>query len=163
MSTTHADPTDQTSDPHYQAPGWLTRNVVNRLVARLTRMGVSVWGSRVLEVPGRSTGEPRRTPVNLLEVDGVRYLVSARGDGQWVRNVRANGGRLALLLGSGRTEHLAQELEGDEKVVVLREYLRRWKAEVGAFFDGASADSSDDELRAIAHRHPAFSLHDADR
>jgi deazaflavin-dependent oxidoreductase (nitroreductase family) len=146
---------------HYRAPGWFTRNVFNRLVARLTRMGVSVWGSRVLEVPGRSTGTPRRVPVNLLEIDGRKYLVSPRGEGQWVRNVRANDGRLALLLGRDRIEHRATELHDHEKVEVLREYLRRWKAEVGVFFDGTSADSTDDELAAIAPKHPVFLLSDA--
>ena len=38
---------------HYQRPGWLTTNVFNRIVAALTRAGISVWGSRVLEVRGR--------------------------------------------------------------------------------------------------------------
>jgi deazaflavin-dependent oxidoreductase (nitroreductase family) len=152
-----------TTATHYRAPGWFTRNLVNRPIARLTRMGVSVWGSRVLEVPGRTSGEPRRTPVNLLELDGQHYLVSPRGEGQWVRNVRANGGRLDLLLGRGRTHHVATELVGDEKLAVLRAYLRRWKAEVGVFFDGASADSTDDELRAIAPKHPVFRLSVAPR
>ena len=64
--------------PHYRRPGWFTRNVMNRLVARLTRLGVSVWGSRVLEVTGRKSGQPRRVPVNVLTLDGARYLVSAR-------------------------------------------------------------------------------------
>ena len=79
--------------PHYREPGWFTKNVFNRAVAGLTRMGVSVLGSRVLRVKGRKTGEPRTTPVNLLTVDGTRYLVAARGETQWVRNLRAAGGR----------------------------------------------------------------------
>ena len=37
---------------HYRQPGWVTRNVVNRIVAGLTRRGLSIWGSRVLEVTG---------------------------------------------------------------------------------------------------------------
>ncbi len=49
----------------------------------------------MLEVRGRSSGQPRRTPVNLLTLDGVRYLVAPRGETQWVRNLRASGeGRL---------------------------------------------------------------------
>lgn len=143
---------------HYRRPGWLTRNVFNRGVARLTRMGVSVWGSRVLEVPGRTSGEPRRVPVNLLELDGQQYLVSARGHGEWVRNVRANSGRLDLLLGSRRASYVATELADEDKVDVLRAYLRRWKAEVGAFFDGVDASSTDEELRTIAPKHPVFVL-----
>ena len=147
---------------HYRRPGWFTQHVFNRFVAWLTRRGVSVWGSRVLEVPGRQTGEPRRVPVNLLTIDGVDHLVSPRGNGQWVRNVRANGGRLDLLLGSRRTHHVAHEITDDDKVEILRAYLRRWKLEVGQFFDGVGPDSTDDELRAIAPKHPVFRLDAAD-
>lgn len=146
------------TSPHYRRPGWFTRNLFNRGVARLTRLGLSVWGSRVLEVPGRRTGEPRRVPVNLLTVDGRQYLVSPRGHTEWVRNVRANEGRLDLLLGRRRTAHVATELADADKVEVLRAYLRRWKAEVGVFFDGVDAASSDDALLAIAPKHPAFEL-----
>jgi len=151
-----------TTPAHYKQPGWFTQHVFNRLVGWLTRRGFSVWGSRVLEVPGRRTGEPRRVPVNLLTVDGVDYLVSPRGHGQWVRNVRANDGRLDLLLGRRRTHHVAHELADADKVDVLRAYLRRWKLEVGQFFDGTDADSSDAELLAIAPKHPVFRLDAAD-
>ena len=149
-------PAPGSAPAHYRRPGWFTRNVMNRLVARLTRMGVSVWGSRVLEVRGRRSGEPRRVPVNLLELDGATYLVSARGTGEWVRNVRAADGALDLLLGRRREPMQATELADADKVPVLRAYLARWKAEVGVFFDGVDADSSDDEIAAIAHRHPVF-------
>jgi deazaflavin-dependent oxidoreductase (nitroreductase family) len=146
------------TETHYRAPGWFTRNVFNRSVAVLTRMGISVLGSRVLEVRGRTSGQPRRTPVNLLSYEGQDYLVSPRGEGQWVRNVRADGGRLTLLLGRKRDERQATELADADKVPVLRAYLRRWKAEVGVFFEGVDADSSDEELARIAPRHPVFTL-----
>jgi deazaflavin-dependent oxidoreductase (nitroreductase family) len=149
---------DPTTTTHYRQPDWFTQHVVNRFVGWLTRRGVSVWGSRVLEVPGRSTGEPRRVPVNLLTHEGQQYLVSPRGHGQWVRNVRANDGRLDLLLGRRRTHHVAHELADDEKVDILRAYLARWKFEVGKFFDGVDAASSDETLRAIAPNHPVFRL-----
>jgi deazaflavin-dependent oxidoreductase (nitroreductase family) len=143
---------------HYKAPGWFTRRVFNASVAALTRFGVSVWGSRLLEVKGRKTGEMRRTPVNLLTIGKDRYLVSPRGEGQWVRNVRADDGRLDLLLGRHRTSYFAVELVGEEKIPVLRAYLRRWKAEVGVFFDGVGPDSSDEEIAAIATKHPVFAI-----
>jgi deazaflavin-dependent oxidoreductase (nitroreductase family) len=146
---------------HYREPGRFTRRVFNPAVEFLTRRGISIWGSRVLEVRGRKTGEPRRVPANLLELDGRHYLVSPRGEGQWVRNVRAAGGRLATIVGKRREEWVAHELTGDDKIPVLRAYLRRWKFEVGVFFDGASADSSDEELAAIAPRHPVFRLEPA--
>lgn len=148
----------QTEPVHYQKPGFFTRHVFNGVVALSTRLGLSVWGSRVLEVRGRTSGEPRRNPVNLLKLDGREYLVAPRGETQWVRNVRADEGRLVLLLGKAREPRLARELADAEKVAVLRAYLRRWKAEVGVFFGGVGADSTDEELAAIAPRHPVFVL-----
>lgn len=142
----------------YQQPGWFTKHVFNNIVAVFTRLGISVWGSRVLEVRGRSSGEPRRTPVNLLSLDGARYLVAPRGETQWVRNLRAAGeGR--LLLGHRGESFRAQEIVGDaEKVPILRAYLARWKAEVGVFFDGVGPDSSENELRDAAAKHPVFRI-----
>jgi hypothetical protein len=84
--------------------------------------------------------------------------VSPRGEGQWVRNARAAGGRLATLLGKRREEWQATELDDTAKIPVLRAYLKRWKAEVGVFFDGVGPDSSDEELAAIAPKHPVFAL-----
>jgi deazaflavin-dependent oxidoreductase (nitroreductase family) len=143
---------------HYRKPGWLTRNVFNRAIAGFTRMGFSVWGSRVLEVRGRTSGEPRQVPVNLLAFDGAQYLVSARGVGDWVRNVRAANGELDLLVGKRRQHRRAIEVADAEKVPILRAYLKRWKAEVGVFFGGVGADSSDEQIAAIAYRHPVFRL-----
>lgn len=145
------------SRDRYREPGWFTRNVFNRIVSGLTRAGVSVWGSRVLEVPGRTTGEPRRTPVNLLELDGARYLVAPRGHTQWVRNMRVSGGG-TLLLGRRREPFRASELDDDAKPAVLRAYLKRWKAEVGMFFDGVGPDSPEADLSRIAPDHPVFRL-----
>jgi deazaflavin-dependent oxidoreductase (nitroreductase family) len=146
---------------HYREPGWFTRNVFNPAIAGLTKLGVSVLGSRVLEVPGRRTGEPRRIPVNLLTHDGEQYLVAPRGQTQWVQNVRANEGRLDLLIGRRRTPYVATELADADKSDVLRAYLKRWKAEVGVFFDGVGPDSGDEEMQRIAPRHPVFRLAEA--
>src|SRR5438067_8875612 len=116
-------------DRHYRKPGWLTQHVFNRMVAALTRAGVSVLGSRVLEVRGRKTGQPRRTPVNLLTLDGRRYLVAPRGHTQWVRNLRV-AGRGQLLLGRRREPFVAAEIADVDKEPILRAYLQRWKWEV---------------------------------
>ncbi|HEX6394817.1 MAG TPA: nitroreductase family deazaflavin-dependent oxidoreductase [Acidimicrobiales bacterium] len=143
---------------HYRRPGWFTKHVFNQLVAGMTAAGLSVRGSRVLEVRGRKSGQPRRTPVNLLEHLGELYLVAPRGETEWVRNVRAADGRLTLILGRRRQDMIATEVDDSEKVPLLREYLRKWKAETGVFFDGVGPDSSDSEIAAIAGRHPAFRL-----
>jgi deazaflavin-dependent oxidoreductase (nitroreductase family) len=142
---------------HYRAPGWFTRNVFNQLVAFLTKRGMSVMGSRVLAVKGRTSGEWRTTPVNLLTYESRRYLVAPRGETQWVRNLRVAGSG-ELRLGRGAEDFRGRELTEEEKVPVLRAYLRRWKAEVGIFFEGTGPDSSDEQLRAIAPKHPAFEV-----
>jgi deazaflavin-dependent oxidoreductase (nitroreductase family) len=141
----------------YKRPDWFTKHVFNPLVAGLTRLGVSIAGSRVLEVPGRKSGQPRRTPVNLLTLEGERYLVAPRGNTQWARNLRASGsGR--LLVGRRAEDFTAIELPDAEKSPILREYLRRWKWEAGQFFDGVTADSSEEEIQRIAATHPVFKI-----
>jgi len=142
---------------YYRAPGWFTRNVLNQVVALLTRQGISVLGSRVLAVKGRTSGQWRTTPVNLLTHEGRRYLVAPRGETQWVRNLRVVGTG-ELRVGRRAEGFRGRELTDDEKVPVLRAYLKRWKAEVGIFFEGTGPDSSDDQIRAIAPKHPAFEV-----
>ena len=141
----------------YQRPGWFTKHVFNPIVALLARAGVSVWGSRELRVRGRKTGEWRTTPVNPLTYEGDRYLVAPRGVTQWVRNLRAVGeGELRV---GRRTEAFrATELPDEEKPPILRAYLKRWKAEVGVFFGGVGADSSEEDLRRISPDHPIFRI-----
>jgi len=144
-----------TTEQRYLAPGWFTNNVFNRGVRGLTRLGVSVWGSRELRVRGRTSGAWRTTPVNLLTVDGVSYLVAPRGVTQWVRNLRAAGSG-ELRVGRRVQPFTAEELPDQAKPPILRAYLRRWKFEVGTFFDGVRPDSSDGELAAIAAGYPVF-------
>ena len=142
---------------HYQQAGWFTINVFNRVVAALTQLGVSVYGSRVLEVKGRKSGQWRSTPVNLLRYEGGDYLVAPRGHTQWVRNLRASGeGRLRV--GRRIEPFSAVELTDDEKPPLLRAYLKKWNVEVGVFFAGVGPESSEEELRRIAPDHPAFRL-----
>ncbi|MGN6472623.1 MAG: nitroreductase family deazaflavin-dependent oxidoreductase [Mycobacteriales bacterium] len=142
---------------HYKRPNWLDRHLMMPAVAGFTRLGLSVWGSRVLEVRGRTSGEPRRVPVNLLTHEGAQYLVAPRGETQWVRNLRAAGNGV-LILGRRRQAFSAVELSDSEKPALLRAYLKRWKAEVGMFFDGVSATSPDAEVDRIAPRHPIFRI-----
>jgi deazaflavin-dependent oxidoreductase (nitroreductase family) len=138
-------------------------NFFNETVARLTRMGISVYGSRVLAVKGRKSGEWRTTPVNPLSLaDGARYLVAPRGNTQWVRNLRAIGtGELRV---GRRTEPFtATEVADDDKPAILRAYLKRWKFEVGVFFDGVDAKAPEEKLREIAPGYPIFRIEPAAR
>ncbi len=142
---------------HYDQPGWFDRNVFNRAVAGMTRIGISVWGSRILEVRGRTSGEARQVPVNVLAFAGARYLVAPRGQTQWVRNLRA-AGEGVLLVGRRRERFRAVEIPESEREPIIREYLRRWKWEVGRFFGGVGPGSTAEEIAAIAGDHPVFRI-----
>ncbi len=141
----------------YLRPGWVTTNVLNRAVAGLARLGIGVWGACILTVRGRRSGRPRSTPVNVLTHRGARYLVSPRGTTEWVRNLRA-AGEGELRSGRSVQRFTATELSDAEKPEVLRAYLRRWRWELGAFFEGVGADASDEELLRIAPNHPVFRI-----
>jgi deazaflavin-dependent oxidoreductase (nitroreductase family) len=141
----------------YVKPGTST-GIFNKAVAGLTKLGVSVWGSRVLYVRGRSSGEWRSTPVNLLTFEGERYLVAPRGTTQWVRNIRAAEGAGELHLGRRVEPFTAVELADDDKPPVLRAYLKRWKMEVGVFFNGVDANAPQEKLREIAPGYPVFRI-----
>jgi deazaflavin-dependent oxidoreductase (nitroreductase family) len=135
--------------------GRLVNNLFNSGVAWLTRRGVSIWGSRVLYVRGRSSGQWRSNPVNVLAHGGQRYLVAPRGHTQWVRNLRA-AGRGELRVGRRVEQFTATELADESKPEILRAYLARWKFEVGVFFDGVDAQASDADLLRIAPGYPVF-------
>jgi deazaflavin-dependent oxidoreductase (nitroreductase family) len=143
--------------PRYLEPDWFTRNVFNPLVKMLTKMGVSFWGSRILEVRGRESGEWRSVPVNLLRLAQVDYLIAPRGETQWVRNLRAAGGG-RLRVGRRITPFEADEVSDVEKPEIIRPYLERWKWEVGQFFEGVGPDASEDQLVEIAPNHPVFRI-----
>ncbi len=143
------------SETRYVQPGWFTQHVFNRAVGRLTRWGLPVAGSRELRVRGRSSGEWRSTPVNLLTVQGERFLVAPRGTTQWVRNIRVNP-VAELRVGRRREPFRAEELADADKVPVLREYVRRWGWEVGTFFEGVDKNATDADLARIAPGFPAF-------
>ncbi|MCU1602861.1 MAG: hypothetical protein JWO22_3570 [Frankiales bacterium] len=70
----------------YNPPGWFVRNVYNRLAKRFG-LGQSV----LLKVPGRTSGTDQQLPVTPVELDGITYLVSVRGQAQWVRNLEVSG------------------------------------------------------------------------
>lgn len=134
-----------------------TARAVNAVFRRLAEAGVTVAGTRLLRVRGRTTGEMRKVVINLLTVDGRDYLVSPRGNTQWARNVRAAG---AVTLGPRWSGHAANvtEIADTAKVRLLRVYLRRWFWEVKGHIGGLTPDSTDAEILAVAPSIPVFEL-----
>jgi deazaflavin-dependent oxidoreductase (nitroreductase family) len=156
---TNAETPSGDATAHYKRPDWFTRNVMNKVMIGLTRLGISVRGSRVLEHRGRTSGELHHVPVNLLTIDGTQYLVAPRGETQWVRNVRHADGHVVLVVGRRRQTCTAVEVPVAERTPILRAYLRKWKFETGMFFDGVTPDSTDEEWASVADRHPVFEIH----
>ena len=142
---------------YYRKPDWFTRTFFNPAVAAMTRAGLSVWGSRVLRVRGRKSGEWRSAPVNLLTFERSKYLVAPRGLTHWVRNLR-EAGEGELMIGNRIERFRAHEIPDDQKIPILRAYLKRWKVEVGVFFGGVGADSPEEDLKRIAPNHPVFKI-----
>jgi deazaflavin-dependent oxidoreductase (nitroreductase family) len=125
----------------YLKPGWLVRRVANPLLMRLKVVPT-------LRVRGRNTGQWRSVPVNILELNGERYLVSARGETEWVRNLRAAGGG-ELEDGRRRIQPFtAVEVPAEERPRVIAAYLDRWRNQVRSQFE-ALPDPAD---------HPVFRL-----
>jgi deazaflavin-dependent oxidoreductase (nitroreductase family) len=141
----------------YKKPGWLTKNVFNRLITATHRLGLSPAGSQTLAVRGRKSGEMKTNPVNPFELDGRTYLFSPRGTTQWVRNLRAAGGEGELRTGRKVRRFHATELPDSQKLPLIRLYMDKWAWEVKGFL-GIDADAPDEELRRIAPNHPVFVL-----
>ena len=129
----------------------------NKTLGLLPKLGINAWGARTLAVRGRKSGEWKTVPVNLLPLDGERYLVAPRGQTQWVRNIRVSGGG-ELRLGRKAEPFTVTELPDDEKLPVLRRYLERWGWEVGQFFEGITKNATDEELIGIAPGFPVFRI-----
>ena len=113
----------------YLRPPLLVRRVFNPLA-----MALGLGGSITLVVAGRTTGTPRRLPVITVEVDGVRYLVSTRGESDWVRNLRAAGGRGEQRSKSSSGPFVATEIPVAARPDILRAYRRVAGKTVDAYF-----------------------------
>ena len=146
-----------TTKPTYQKPNFATQHLFNPIVALATRLGLSMRGSRVLSVRGRKTGEWHSTPVNPLSFDGERYLVAPRGNTHWARNIRVSKEGV-LKLGRKNETIRVEEVPDEQKVPLLRAYLKVWAWETKTFFGLESADVPDEVLAGIAPNHPIFRI-----
>ena len=140
----------------YEEPSRAAR-AANAAIRWLAEMGISIAGTQALRVRGRTSGKQRKVVVNLLNVDGVDYLVSPRGDTQWARNVRAAG--VVEVGPRWRSRHArVSEVDDAAKPELLRRYLARWYWQVKDYVGGLTPDSSDEQLLAGAATIPVFRL-----
>src|SRR5919204_5097083 len=132
--------------------------IVNPILLPLLRLGLRRRPMALLTVRGRRSGRPRATPVGLLELDGHRYLFSAFGEVNWVRNLRAAG---AATIGLGRQRETlrAAELTAEEAGRVVRSILKTppYGSVVRPYFP-VSNDAPLTEFVHEARHHPVFEL-----
>lgn len=144
-------------DSNCRAPGIVHRKLLNPLLGRLAGRGVLPGGTVVLVVPGRVSGQVRTVPLTPFRSAGRRFLISPRGETDWVRNLRAAGGHAALR--AGATERIrATELSHDAAVPVVQFYLRELGRLATVFFDDLTPDSSAADIAAVVHRYPVFDV-----
>jgi len=107
-----------------QRPNWMAR-ILNKAWAAVASSGIASHYLVTLEVTARKSRRLVSLPLVMVIVDGQRYLVSMLGDNeQWVRNIRAAGGR-AILRSGGREEIQLEEVPTDQRAPILRAYLQR--------------------------------------
>jgi deazaflavin-dependent oxidoreductase (nitroreductase family) len=128
---------------------------VNRIFRWMTQIGLGASYRHILTVRGRKSGQLRSTPVDVMSLEGSRWLVAGYGPANWVANARA-AGEVTLSRG-GRAEVLAvQDVSPSESVPVLREYMREVQV-TRRYFD-AHPDDPDDAITAELSRHPVLKL-----
>jgi hypothetical protein len=140
----------------YDEPNRLARTI-NELFRWLAEAGIGLAGTRALRIRGRNTGKLRGVVINLMTVQGRDYVVSPRGNTQWVRNARAAG---QVEMGPRWRSRDVQisEVADDAKPELLKVYLKRWYWEVKGHVGGLTPDSTDEQIRAVAPSIPVFEL-----
>ncbi|WP_062204497.1 nitroreductase/quinone reductase family protein [Demequina salsinemoris] len=158
------DPQSYSARTRYRRPAaWYLR--LNWLGVALTSVGLAPRGAVTIAIRGRKSGRIRKLPILAIPVEGHRYLVALAGEAQWVRNVRAAGGRVTMRRGRRREVTLV-ELPVDQRAPVLKAYIGFGETLGGAktasqqaeFYFGVDRDASLEELATIAEHYPVFRI-----
>ena len=139
----------------YRRPTKVTRTM-NRFVGWLASRGLMPSDTITLEVKGRRSGMIRSNVVTWVEQDEGRYLVSPRGETEWVRNVRAAGGD-AVIRRRGRQTVRLEEVPAEERAPIIKAYLAKTAKATRQHF-GVDPKAEIEEFEAIAARHPVFRI-----
>src|ERR1700682_5925491 len=126
----------------YLKPPWFTAKIFNKIA-----MATGISGSETLTVTKRGSKQPQQIPVLTVDVDGTKYLVSTRGESQWVKNVRADP-NVNLATKAGTTKYVANEMPLQKRQPILDAYKVRAGKVVEGYFEKLP-DPAD---------HPVFSL-----
>ena len=138
-------------------PGWLP--ALNRVVRALQRLGMPLGTIHVLTLPGRSSGEPRATPVSPLTVDGRRYVIAALPGADWARNARAAGRGVLASRGRRHPVTVTEVTDPGLRRTVVRAFPTEVPHGVPFFVRlGLVTGPDPDEFAAAADRVAVFEL-----
>jgi len=143
------------TSPTFREPTAIEK-IFNRSFGIIIGLGLGPSHIHLLQVRGRKSGKLFSTPVDLLDLQGKRYLVAPRGRTQWVRNAEA-AGEITLKKGSTRQQFRLRPISGAEKLPILKGYLDSFKREVQRYFP-IPAGSPSESFAPIAENYPAFEL-----
>jgi len=110
-----------TTRPAVPAPRWVT--VFNPIARTLLGVGVPLGYNGLLTVRGRKTGQPRTTPIAIIDTGGRRWVWAPWGDVHWVQNLRA-AGRGTITVRGRAQDVAAKELDHAERLAFFRDVLR---------------------------------------
>ena len=129
---------------------------MNKAFGALVGLGLGLRHNYLLQVRGRKTGRMYSTPIDLLELEGRRFLVAPRGRTEWVRNAEA-AGEVALKKGTRRQKFRIRVVPNEEKPEILKAYLDRFKLTVQRYFP-VRAGSEPWDFVEVTERYPVFEL-----
>lgn len=141
--------------PQFREPTGIEK-LLNRVMGALAGWGLGPKYIYVLQVRGRKSGRVFSTPVYVMDVSAKRYLIAPRGRTQWVKNAEA-AGEITLKRGGSTRRYGLQEIRGDAKNALLKEYLERYAGSVQKYFS-IQAGSPAEAFREVAEFYPAFEL-----
>ncbi|KRE27897.1 deazaflavin-dependent nitroreductase [Mycobacterium sp. Soil538] len=140
------------ADP--QPPWWL--KPLNKVLMAASRVGLIKDGPMVLTVTGRTSGQPRSTPITPFEVDGKRYVVGGFPGADWVRNAQADPDA-RLTRGKVREPVRMVELPAEEARPLLRQFPVLVPTAVSFMKNtGLVTGPNPDEFEALAGRCSVF-------
>ena len=126
----------------YLKPPWFVAKIFNPIA-----MALGIADTETLTVTKRGSKEPQKIPVLTVDVDATKYLVSTRGESQWVKNVRANP-NVTISNKSGTTGYVANEVPAQDRQAILTAYRKKAGKTVDGYFEKLPHEAD----------HPVFAL-----
>jgi deazaflavin-dependent oxidoreductase (nitroreductase family) len=139
-------------------PGYV--GLFNPIARRVLKTGALLGPNALITIRGRKSGEPRTTPVALVEINGRKWVIGTFGDTNWVRNLRA-AGEATLSVGRRRENVRAAELVGEERISFFRDVLTPYvkRLRIGTLLLSVlGARDIVDDPAAAAEKRPVFEL-----